>query len=61
MAAPWWHFPSTVMLIFVPVNTSFALSRILAQGDQLAMAMYAVAVKILIDSLQSHCPAVKQG
>ena len=28
------------------------------QGDPFAMAMYALAVKPLIDSLQSHCPAV---
>ena len=29
--------------------------------DPLTMAMYALAVKPLINSLQSHCPAVKQA
>ncbi len=30
------------------------------QGDPLPMAMYALAVRPLIDRLQSHCPNVKQ-
>ena len=30
------------------------------QGDSLAMGMYALSVKPVIDRLQSHCPTVKQ-